>query len=122
MPPNWSSARKSMIAATTAKYGRVRSWQFNLTFPCVKTSRNYPRGRLSMVEDIMRFEGPVSATELADILSGSATPTLQKTGTKANLVPVENTFRKLAAQTKTEKRDYDIAMCEVLHKQLKHLP
>lgn len=75
-----------------------------------------------MVEDLLRFETPVSPGELAYVLLGSASPPVQKTGAKANLDPVEKTFRKLAAQSSTKKGDYDVAMCEVLHRKLKHLP
>jgi hypothetical protein len=38
---------------------------------------------------------------------GSASPPVQKTGAKADLDPVEKTFRKLAAQSSTKKGDYD---------------
>jgi uncharacterized protein DUF6339 len=75
-----------------------------------------------MSEDLLRFESPVSPSELPEILAGSIDPPVEKTEQRANLEPVEKIFRKLEAQGKRKTGDYDIAMCEALHRQLKHLP
>ena len=75
-----------------------------------------------MLEDLLRFVSPVSPSELPEVLSGSTNAPVEKTGQRANLEPVEKIFRKLEAQGKRKTGDYDIAMCEALHRQLKHLP
>jgi hypothetical protein len=75
-----------------------------------------------MAELLYRFETPVTPNQLADLLNGSTNAPVEKTGQMANLEPVENAFRRLAAKAATRKSDYDVELCELLHKQLKHIP
>lgn len=75
-----------------------------------------------MAEELMRFENPLTTSQLADVLVGSLSPAVEKTGQKANLEPVEKALRRLSSNPGTAKTEYDIEVLEVLHKQLKHLP
>jgi hypothetical protein len=75
-----------------------------------------------MAEDLLRFESPLTASQLADVLAGSLSPAIEKTGETANLEPVEKAFRRLASKPGTGRTDYDVELCEILHKQLKHIP
>src|SRR5262249_9142794 len=86
------------------------------------TTRNSPKGNLVMAEDLYRFEQPLLPSQLADVLRGSVNPAVEKTGQTANLEPVEKAFRRLAGKASTRKSDYDIELCELLHKALKHIP
>jgi hypothetical protein len=75
-----------------------------------------------MSEELLRFQNPVSPSELPQVLSGSIDPPVEKTGGKVDLQPVEKIFRRLATQGKKKTGEYDVAMCEALHRALKHLP
>ena len=75
-----------------------------------------------MTEVLYRFETPLNANQLADVLEGLANPPVEKTGAAADLQPVEKAFRRLASKAGTRKSDYDIELCEILHKQLRHIP
>jgi len=75
-----------------------------------------------MAEDLFRFESPLEPGELANVLRGSSNPSVLKTGQTANLEPVEKALRRLTSRSETRKTDYDIELCELLHRQLRHLP
>lgn len=75
-----------------------------------------------MAEELYRFESPLNSAQLADTLRGLTNPQIEKTGQKANLEPVEKAFKRLSAKPGTRKSDYDIELCEIVHRQLKHLP
>jgi hypothetical protein len=75
-----------------------------------------------MAEDIQRFESPVAPAQLQAVLEGTASLPVEKTGFTANLDPVDKAFQRLASKASTKKSDYDVELCQILHKQLKHLP
>jgi hypothetical protein len=72
-------------------------------------------------EMIFRFESPLSPAELPKVLEGAIKPPVCKTGIRADLEPVEKAFQRLASKASTNKSDYDVGLCEVVHKQLNHL-
>jgi len=74
-----------------------------------------------MAEEIMRFENPLSSIQLQGALEQTLSLPVQKTGETANLEPVEKSLKRLKLKSGVKKTDYDLEMCEVLHRQLKHL-
>jgi len=75
-----------------------------------------------MAENLFRFESAVTPSQLQSIFEGRANLPVQKTGFVVDLDPVDNAFHRLASKASTKKSDYDVELCQVLHKQLKHLP
>lgn len=75
-----------------------------------------------MAEALYRFENLLPPVQLGDVLRGTANPPVEKTGHTASLDFVEKAFRRLASKAGTRKSDYDVELCELLHKQLKHIP
>jgi Family of unknown function (DUF6339) len=76
-----------------------------------------------MADEMMfRFELPLTPAELPKVLEGKMSPSVCGTGIPANLEPVERAFQRLASKASTKRSDYDVLLCELLHKQLKHLP
>jgi hypothetical protein len=75
-----------------------------------------------MVEELFRYEVPVDAHQLPAVLAGELVLPLSSTGRSANLEPVDKLIARLRAKGKAKKTDYDIEVCEELHKRLKHLP
>jgi hypothetical protein len=75
-----------------------------------------------MAEVLYRFQDPLTPNQLGDVLKGLANPAVEKAEEVADLQPVEKAIRRLASKAGTRKSDYDIELCEILHKQLKHIP
>jgi hypothetical protein len=74
-----------------------------------------------MAEELYRFDDFLTLVQLESTLDKTSTAPVQKAGETANLDPIEKSLKRLKSKNGLKKTDYDLEMCEVLHKQLKHL-
>jgi hypothetical protein len=84
--------------------------------------KEWQKGNFHVAEEMKRFEHLLSSSELKGVLGQTLKVAVQNIGETANLEPVEKTLKRLNSQSGTKRTDYDLELCEVLHKQLKHLP